>query len=76
MDSSDITAKRKQQAVYVDQKNAFVTNNPRVDCSALSTCTTAAVCGIKFPSYENKLAFYAGKNICNDCECPVNNGSR
>ena len=76
MDSSDITAKRKQQAVYVSIKTAYATNNGSSNCPAVSTCTTVGTCDIKFPSYDIKNAFYAGKNVCTGCECPITNGSR
>lgn len=76
MDSSDITKKRKTQAVYIDQLAKFIGKNPGGDCGKLSTCTGVSSCVMTFPSYENKYDFFNGKNNCTGCACAVNGNSK
>lgn len=78
MDASDTIRKRKTQAVYIDQLNTFIAQNPAGDCAKLSTCNTASIssCVVKFPSYENKYDFFNGKNNCTGCACASNGSGR
>ena len=66
MDSSDITKRRKQQAIYTDKQNAFLLANPAGDCANLSSCpcTRSTNCVRTFTSFEEKYAFYKGRNAC------------
>ena len=76
-DASNTTRKRKAEAIYIDQLNAFIRANPGGDCGKLSTCTsTISNCVHSFASFEVKYDFFTGKNACGDCTCPVNGGSR
>ena len=91
MDSSDITKKRKDQTLYINQLNQFITQNPGGDCAKLSTCCYATSSCIRtFDSYDNKYSFYKGLNACmstsgpigdflfgvSSCLYPVNGGSK
>jgi hypothetical protein len=76
MDSSDITKKRKTQAIYIDQLATFIAKNPDGDCASLSTCAGVSSCVMTFPSYENKYDFFNGQNNCTGCACAVNGGSK
>lgn len=65
MDSSDVTRRRKAQALYATQLPVFIAKNPTGDCGNLSTCcTTTQACNRTFASYSNKYAFYQGRNAC------------
>jgi hypothetical protein len=65
MDSSDITKKRKNQALYINQLNTFIAKNPGGDCGRLSTCCYAtSSCVRTFDSYDLKYSFYKGLNAC------------
>ena len=76
-DASDTIRKRKAEAIYIDQLNAFIRANPGGDCGKLSTCTsTITNCVHYFQSYELKYDFFTGKNECTGCSCPVNGGSK
>ena len=72
-DASDTIKKNKSKAIYINQLNAFIAQNPKN--SVLSTCTTApaatsTVTAI-FATYDNKYSFFEGKNLCAGCTCPV-----
>jgi hypothetical protein len=72
-DASDTIKKNKAKAIYINQLNAFIAQNP--GNSVLSTCTTApaptSTCTAKFLTYDNKYSFFDGKNECAGCTCPV-----
>jgi len=91
MDSSDITRRRKAQALYAVQLAAFTAANPAGDCLSLNQCcTTVSSCVRTFGSYANKYSFYQGRNACqtgaaalgdfswgtSDCLYPVTGGSK
>lgn len=76
MDASEVITKKKTQTIYIDQLNKFVAANPGGDCGKLSTCAGVSSCNYKFESFENKYDFFAGKNACTDCKCPVDGGSK
>lgn len=72
MDASDTTKKRKSKAVYIDQLNKYIAENPGGDCANFSTCiSTTTNCIHYFPSYANKYTFFEGKNACTGCDCPL-----
>jgi hypothetical protein len=65
MDSSDITKKRKNQVLYVNQLNTFIAKNPAGDCASIGTCCyTTSNCVRNFDSYDLKYSFYKGRNAC------------
>jgi hypothetical protein len=65
MDSSDVTRRRKAQALYAVQLPVYIAKNPTGDCANLSTCcTTVSSCVRTFESYANKYSFYQGRNAC------------
>ena len=91
MDSSDITRRRKAQAIYATRLPVFIAANPTGDCGNLSTCCTAVSnCVRTFNSYEAKYSFYTGRNACvsgaaalgdfswgvQGCTLPINGGSK
>jgi hypothetical protein len=91
MDSSDITRRRKAQAIYGTKIVSFTAANPAGDCANLSACCTATTnCVRNFNSYDTKYAFYRGRNACvtgaaalgdfswgvQGCTLPVTGGSR
>ena len=91
MDSSDITRRRKAQAIFANQLQNYTAANPAGDCGNLATCCTAATtCVRTFGSYSNKYSFYTGRNACvtgaaaigdfswgvYGCMYPVNGGSK
>jgi hypothetical protein len=91
MDSSDVTRRRKAQAIYATQLNVFSAKNPAGDCGNLNACCTATTtCVRTFESYSNKYSFYRGRNACqtgaaaigdfswgtSNCLYPVNGGSK
>jgi hypothetical protein len=72
MDASDTIRKNKSKAIYIDQLNKFIAQNPGGDCGNLSTCTSSINnCSHYFASYGIKYDFYTGKNACTECtvEC-------
>lgn len=70
-DASQTIEKRKNQTIYINQLNTFVAESSTN--GLLSTCTTAPTSTITatFASFENKFAFFDGKNACEGCTCPV-----
>ena len=91
MDSSDITKRRKQQAIFASKQAVFLVKNPGGDCANLTACCTpTATCNRNFVSYAEKYAFYNGRNACQagatqqgdfgygvtGCLIPATNGSR
>jgi hypothetical protein len=69
-DASDTTKKKQAKTIYINQLNAFVAQNSQN--GVLSTCTTAPTSSVTavFQSFENKYAFFSGKDNCADCSCP------
>jgi len=91
MDSSDVTRRRKAQAIFATQLPVFQAKNPAGDCGNLTACCTAASsCVRTFDTYANKYAFYQGRNACqtgaaaigdfswglSDCLFPVTGGGK
>jgi hypothetical protein len=77
MDSSDITARRKAAAVFVDKKTQYAAAHPDNDCEALcGGCPSAASnCVRNFASYAERATFRAGA-AASTCCCstsPVEN---
>lgn len=79
MDASDTIRKRKAQALYINQLNNFIAQNPSGDCAVNTCCYTTSSCIKTFVSFENKYDYYYGKNACLSTGCtayPLNGGSQ
>ncbi len=72
MDSSDVTKRRKQQAIFVDKQNTFVAKNPTGDCANLRNCCgTTSSCIRNFQSFDEKYSFFKGRNACVTGSAPL-----
>lgn len=73
MDSSEVTRRRKQQAIYKSKLNIFIAKNPTGDCANDPTQN----CIRTFASFDEKYSYYAGRNACvQGCPLPITGGSK
>lgn len=63
MNSSDIIARRKAQAIYIDLIAKFKAATPSNDCDNICNCA-ATNCQKRFQSYQIKQDFKKGSTSC------------